>query len=124
MKPPCKITINEALNGRFNTQTQQIIQTQWLLWYDVGPKRFNPTKRVSPSTLQPLHPKTRDPPPQQTLDPGKLLEDNDGNISYVLHTPEKLTDLEVENPPFFEKENHLNQTFIFGLHVNFQGCMY
>ena len=31
--------------------------------------------------------------------------------------------MEPENH-LFEKENHLNQTSIFGFHVNFQGCSF
>ena len=35
-------------------------------------------------------------------------------------TPPK-TNMELENHPF-EKENHLNQTSVFGFHVSFRGC--
>lgn len=101
---PCKIT---------NTETQQIIQIQWFLWYHLGPKRFNPTKRVSPIQLS-VHPPFSTPRTQVIL-----LEDNDGNVRYVLH-PGKLT---FWKSPLFEKEKHLNQTFTFGLHVYFQRCI-
>ena len=36
-------------------------------------------------------------------------------------TPWKMNGWEPENH-LFEKENHRNQTSIFGFHVNFQGC--
>ena len=42
------------------------------------------------------------------------------NMVLEISTPKK-TNMEPENHPF-EKEKHLNQTFILGFHANFRGC--
>ena len=42
-------------------------------------------------------------------------------VDHQTNTPWKINDWNLKNH-LFEKENHLPSTFIFGMHVNFQGC--
>ena len=93
---------------------------EWIHWMFHCHVRWSEGKKPSlkVTASSPLKDRSKQSPKRE-----RIISEKKGHFPGALAvTPRKTSIFEPENHPF-EREKHLNQTFIFGFHVKFWGCI-